>query len=125
MTKHVVVVKHEGNAKPYNFNTDISTLKRGNLVVVETVLGFQLATVVRYATHGTATKWVVQKVDLTGYRQRELERFKASKLAAAKKRMAERQHQLIESGTLYRILAKEDALMATLLKEHDEIKGGN
>lgn len=62
--------------KDYCFLTDIKTLKIGDLVVVETIRGFNVGKFIGYVSHFPVdlkkAQWVVQKVDLTKHNTRSV-----------------------------------------------------
>ncbi|HDR3499677.1 TPA: hypothetical protein QCN48_005142 [Bacillus toyonensis] len=118
--KKFVEVTFDNNAysKKYVFKNDIEGLAVGDKVVVETANGFSVATINNFLeTSKIGTKFVVQKIDVEAHNTR-LEKEK--KLATVKAKMEERRKKLQEIE-IYKILAKEDSEMATLLAEMEKL----
>ncbi|MDA1509591.1 hypothetical protein ORN01_25375 [Bacillus cereus] len=118
--KKFVEVTFDNNAysKNYVFKNDIEGLVIGDKVVVETANGFSVGTIKGFLeTSKIGTKYVVQKIDLDSHKLR-LEKEK--KLATVKAKMEARRKQLQEIE-IYKILAKEDSEMATLLSELENL----
>ena len=68
--RKVVSVVFSNGPKPYDYFTDMK-LKAGDLVVVPAGDFFAVTTVLRMKEKSEkATAWVIQKVDLTAYRNR-------------------------------------------------------
>lgn len=68
--KKVVSVTFSNGPKPYDYFTDMEP-KAGDLVVVPAGDFFAVATVLKIKEKSEkATAWVIQKVDLTAYRNR-------------------------------------------------------
>jgi len=121
---YVGVKFDEVYGKVYYFMNDIEGLQVGDLVVVDTQQGYQVATIKAISDTlpvKNVVKWVVQKVDLA----RHLERVeKQQKIDELKKKMEQRRKQL-EEIQIYRLLAQEDESMRELLKELDALEGRN
>jgi hypothetical protein len=113
------------NPKNYNFLTDIEDLQPGDIVVVDTVNGLQVAEFVKYNELGlgetgvkTPTKWVVQKIDLSAHEAR----IEAAERAAKLKVMMEERRKKTQELEIYEILAKADPEMAKLLEEFKKLQ---
>lgn len=110
-------------SKEYDFKYDKDDLKVGDTVVVDTQHGLQLAkvtTVIKLAVgerYDKATKWVVQKVDLTEHEAR-LEREKKAKEI---KKQLEARRKKLEEIAVYQLLAEKDPEMAKLLEEYKAV----
>jgi hypothetical protein len=116
--KQVALVQFDNGYKNYSFRNDIQDLEVNDTVVVDTAQGYQLATVVGFQElTKVATKWVVQKVDLTAHVER-LDKEKKKKLL--KDKMEQRRKKL-EEIEIYKALAKEDPEMAQLVEEFQGI----
>lgn len=126
--RYVIGVKFDDfpYSKEYDFKYDKDDLKVGDVVVVDTSRGLQVAkvtTITKLAageTYSKATKWVIQKIDLTEHNAR-LERER--KAAELKKQLEARRKQL-EDIAIYEVLAKEDPKMAELLEQYKEVMNG-
>ena len=114
----VVSVKFDGYAyKTYDFFTDLE-LKVGDVVVVDTQNGLQVAEVVDVDVDSSkATKWVVDKVDMEAHKAR-IEREKRLKEITQK---MEARRKKLEKFEVYRMLAEKDDEMAELLKQYAEV----
>lgn len=105
--------------KLYHFKCDIEGIDVGDKVVVDTANGLAVAEVAKVITEGSnkATKWVVDKIDMSAHEAR-LEKQK--KLEELKEKMEQRRKE-IQEFEIYRILAKEDEEMAELVKNLDDL----
>lgn len=118
LAKKIAVVEFESGYKSYEFKTDIEDLHVGDYVVVDTSSGINVARVVEIKDYSNkATKWVIQKLDMTKHQER-LEKEKKLKEIQAKMEARRKQLQELE---IYRLLAKEDAEMAKLLEEYTSL----
>lgn len=123
MKKFVAIKFKETPFKSYHFLTDLEDLKVGDLVVVDTRNGFQLAEVEKYVTSKKLDsldingKWVVQKIDMEQHFARVA---KEKKMAELKAKMDSRRQQIQEYQLLV-LMAKEDAGMKVLLDEYTEL----
>lgn len=118
--KKFVEVMFDNNtySKKYVFKNDIEGLVVGDKVVVETTNGFSVATIKGFLeTSNIGSKFVVQRIDTETH---ELRKEKEKKLATVKAKMEARRKKLQEIE-IYKILAKEDSEMATLLAEMEEL----
>lgn len=107
--------------KEYVFRTDLD-LVNGDTVVCDTANGFAVAVVLgNYGDWKKATKWIVQKVDLTAHEERVA---KADLLKELKKDIEKRAKEVNEF-VLYEMLAKSDTKLAEMLTKYNELKGGN
>jgi hypothetical protein len=118
--KFIAVVEFLNNTystkKQYDFHCNLF-VREGDIVVVDTVNGLQLAEVVGVKTSSAkAGKWVVDKVEVDAYRKR-LEAEK--KQATLKKKMEERAKKINEMER-YRQLASNDPEMARMLQEYHQ-----
>jgi hypothetical protein len=85
---NIVIVKFFGSNQTYSYMTDIEGVEVGDTLVVDSSnIGFTCVTVtsVKETAHSVekATKWVVSKVDVAGYKER-LEKMERRKLLMAK-----------------------------------------
>jgi len=109
----------------YSFFADSEmNLKEGDTVVVDTRNGLQVATVreidvIDQASVGVASKWVVDKVDLSAHEAR-IERQKRMKSVLAKLRARRKD---FEEMALSEVLADKDNEVAELLKGLKELQG--
>lgn len=111
----------DGN-KMYKFKTNISGLKQGDFVVVETAKGFSVAVFVRYdpildGLKDDQIKYVVCKVDM--------ELYNAEKKADQRKKEIQMEIQQrkaqIEERLMMEMLAEKDPVVADLLKEYESL----
>lgn len=121
MTKVVQVRFKENSYKDYSFKTDLD-LEVGDKVICDCSTGIAIATVVstHEESYNNATRWVIQKVDLTEH-QRRIDREKA--LAKLENEMAKRAKELTNI-TQYQILAKDDMVMKGLLCRYEYLLNG-
>lgn len=121
MARKFVSVKFKTTPyKDYHFLTDIEDLKRGDIVVVDTALGVNVAEVQEYVTKPyteAVAKWVISKVDLKAHKQRVARERKLMKI---KEQMDARKQEL-QDIQLYEFLAAQDDSMADLLNEYKEL----
>lgn len=118
VVRPVAIVEFKDGYKKYDFLNDID-LSVGDDVVVDTAQGIQLAVVVGFKDiSNTASKWVIQKVDLKNHTVR-LEKEKKKKEIMTKLEVRRKAAQELE---VYQILAQSDPEMATLLTELKELK---
>lgn len=104
--------------KHYEFKCGDETVNLGDYVVVDTSVGIGVAKVVGFKeVSKLATRWVIQKVDMTKHEER-LEREKKMKEVKAK---MEARRKKLQEREIYILLAKEDDEMANLLKEYEEL----
>jgi hypothetical protein len=85
---NTVIVKFGTNNQTYSYMTDIEGVEVGDTLVVDSpTYGFACVTVtsVQETAHSVekATKWIVSKVDVAGYKER-LEKMERRKLLTAK-----------------------------------------
>jgi hypothetical protein len=126
--RYVIGVKFDDApySKEYDFKYDKDDLKVGDMVVVDTVNGLQVAkvsTIIKLAvgeSYDKAKKWVVQKIDLAEHNAR-LER--EQKIADLKKQL-EARRKMLEDIAIYEMLAKEDPKMSELLNMYKEVLNG-
>ncbi|KZR59135.1 hypothetical protein [Pseudobacillus badius] len=113
----IAVVEFQTGYKRYEFKTDLE-LSVGDVVVVDATPGISVATVVGLKdTSKLATKWVIQKVDLTVHEERLA---KEKKLKEIREKMEARRKELQEIQ-IYQLLAQEDEGMAALLNEYQKL----
>lgn len=107
-------------AKNYQFVTDIDDLVPGCLVVVHTQHGYKVARFVKYDEVALFKnpKWIVQRIDVESHRV-NLER--EQKVREIKEKMEQRRQKL-EEIQIYKILAKEDPEMESLMNEFSTIQ---
>jgi hypothetical protein len=120
MTK-VVLVKFSGTPyKEYAFRTDLD-LEKGDKVVCDCSTGLSIATVTAcQEINEKATRWIIQKIDLTEH-QKRVDREKA--LEKLEKEMAKRARELTNISQ-YQILAQGDMVMAGLLSRYNYLANG-
>lgn len=67
MTRIAIVVIKAGNktSASLSFKTNITDLKRDDIVLVDTIYGAQIAKFIRYgdSTDFPPTKWIIEKID--------------------------------------------------------------
>lgn len=118
MKKTNIAVVSFDSGRDYDFKNDIEVLAIGDMVVVDTVNGVAVATVVGIKDISkTATKWVIQKVDLDAHKAR----LAQDKIVIELKAKMEARRKELEEVNIYRILAKEDNSMAELLAQLDQL----
>lgn len=116
--KKIVVVKFKDTVKSYSFKNDIAGLEEGDKVVVDTARGLQVAEVLGFKdVCKSATKYIVQKIDLDAH-QKRLEKEEKARAIRAK---LEKRRKELEELELYEMLAAKDENMAELLKEYKEL----
>lgn len=125
MTKYVAVVTflprmgETQNTKHYDFWSSIP-LQEGDIVVVDTANGLQLASMSGVkSTSNSANKWVVAKVDLNEHEERIRKEEKRKELEKAMEARAKQ----VDKMSRYRQMAKEDPEMAKLLAELEGVEG--
>ncbi|GEM_PF-5762576 len=106
-------------AKTYYFKNDLD-LSIGDLVVVDTVQGYQLGKVTEVNANPkiNVLKWVVDKVNKSRHQERLK---KEAKLKEIKSKMDKRRKEL-EDIHLYQILAEKDDAMRDLLQDYLQLK---
>lgn len=125
MKKHIVAVvfkhrydKDEWGSREYHYNTFISGLKEGDLVVVETQHGFAVAQVVRYIRNSdNAFRYIVQKVELEQYEAQKQKEMQLSFLQAEIEERVNALRQQIELESL----AKQDKTLSELLEKFNSL----
>lgn len=125
---HVVVAKFDGNYRSYNFLCDMGDITIGDKVVVDTQHGIQIATVAGFKelkeSEVNATKWVVQRIDVTAHEAR-LERIKKEKADAKKrKELKAKMDKLVEERvkiTMYEQLIEDVPELKELLDEYKSL----
>lgn len=128
MPRLVVKVKFANPNMPprwYHFFTTVGDLHPLDLVVVDTVNGYQVAIVKNYVHqvseltgNNRPTKWVVQKVDIEEHSKR-LENIKRS---IELKKKLEAKRKKAEEVEIYSMLAKVDPEAAQLLEEYKQLQ---
>lgn len=121
MDRKYAIVKFYGNETEYTYLTDFD-LSPGDLVVVPANSYYQVVKVVetRGLTPGQrskATKWVVQRLDITAHEQR-LEKQRIAQ--EIRNKLREKKSQ-IEEMMIYQQLAKSDLEVQKLLGELAEV----
>lgn len=122
MSRRFVSVSFDSTPyKNYHFLTDIDDLKKGDFVVVDTKLGYNIAKVNEFIskpfTEAVINKWVVQKVDLATHKKRLV---KEEKLNKVKEQMEARKTEL-QDIELFTLLAQKDDAMKDLLQTYLEL----
>ena len=125
----VAKVIYEGNVytewrkttKQYCYLTDITDLKKGEYVAVETQYGINVAIFEKYSNtqndRDLATAWIIQKIDVASLVNKK---EKLVALNAIKDKLDSRKKE-IEERKIYEMMAKDDPDMAELLKKYDDI----
>lgn len=119
MTHKIVEVRFkDGYGKTYDFYNSFEEVQAGDLVVVDTVRGVNVAEVVDVKSYSSkATKHVIQRVDLEAHNKRIQEEKRRTQL---EEELAERKREL-EKLEQYRTLAQKDEKMAALLAEYEQL----
>jgi len=119
----VAFVDQEGNAggKDYTYFTDFD-LNNGDVVVVQARDFCGLARVVKTSgliktERDRATRWVICKVDFDSVAEKEEKMWVIQELRG----MLQEYEEKFGEEQIYRILAKDDPKIATLLAEYDEL----
>lgn len=117
--ENLVTCKFKGNEIGYVFKTYIA-VKLDDLVVVDTINGFKLATVVAFGGElpiGKRLMEIVDVVDVQAYNERKEREEKVNRV---KRELAKRAKE-INKMSLYQALAKDDSIMRELLNQLDEL----
>jgi hypothetical protein len=121
--KYAVVKFHE-SSKEYTYRTDLD-LEKGDLVVVSSPhSGYAVVTVIdvsglTQSQRSMATKWIVQKVDITEH----LARLERQKLAQEIRNKLQSKKEQVEELLIYKRLAESDPSINALLKQLEELEG--
>jgi len=76
LSRQVALIKFKGyqDFMEYSYQTDISDLKEGNIVVVPTNNSFSIGIFSRYSSNKKhiehASKWIVERVDVEAYEEK-------------------------------------------------------
>lgn len=113
----VRVVFGGGSFKEYAFLT-LEELEVGDKVVVSCSTGYQVADVVGLGDpNGRAKSYVVQKVDVQGFKERQKRLQDKLALQAEMKRRAE----VLKEKEYFKELAEHDPVMSVLFKKYEEL----
>lgn len=114
-----VIIDNGWNNKVYRFKTGIETLEAGDKLVVDTANGLVIGTVKDYVEdYAKATKWVIQKIDLTEHE----ERVERSRRIKEVKRQLTLRRKEIEEQEVMKLLAAKDESFAKLLNELNQLQ---
>ena len=111
-----VTFEHSSYAKEYAFACYIDDIRVGDTVVVETVNGLMIATVVNLdaTLPGKKTlKQVVDKVDMAAFEERKQKAEKVKKL----KTKIEKKVKELQDIALYEMLAEKDPELKNMVSE--------
>lgn len=115
-------VKFIDGFKEYHFITDIDDLEENDQIVVDTRNGLTIGIFVGYITFPKQTaipimRWVVQKVDTEGLKERIK---KAEEAKTLKRKLDYRRKQLLEMETFEK-LAENDTEIRNILDQYKEV----
>ncbi|MCY8119554.1 hypothetical protein ACR6EC_07385 [Bacillus subtilis] len=113
--KEIVVVEFDPTLKHYDFKNCLEGISIGDSVVVDTRNGVRAGTVVGFKNASKlADRWVIQRVDLEGHK----ERLEKEKERIAVKAQMEKRRKELEELEVYQSLADNDKTMADLLSNY-------
>lgn len=120
MSKAIAVIEFPSGYKKYHFKNPFEDLEVGDQVVCDTVNGLVVGEVVDFKdTSSQASKFIVQKVDLTAH----LERVEKQKRIDELRKKMEKRRKEIQEVQIYALLAKSDPEMAEMLNELLTLEG--
>ena len=111
--------KNKWGNKDYHYKTMMPDLVADDLVVVETVNGYQVAKVNRYIPESDkATKYIVQVIDIESHEELIVKTEKISRINEE----IEKRLNLIKKRKEIEEFAKNDATLKALLETLDELE---
>ncbi|MCZ4246850.1 hypothetical protein BXO87_01740 [Bacillus sp. GZB] len=113
--REIVVVEFDPTLKHYDFKNCLEGISIGDSVVVDTRNGVRAGTVVGFKNNSKlADRWVIQRVDLEGHK----ERLEKEKEKNSLKIQMENRRKELEELEVYQSLADNDKTMADLLNNY-------
>lgn len=117
----VTVAYQESPGRRYDFLTDIPGLTRGDLVVVKAATGYGLTKVIDTKEQSNkATAWVVDRVDVDGFKAKQNKRAELQQLEQAMDNYVATHGRRSQ----YEALATKDPHMAAMLRQYDTLVEG-
>lgn len=109
------------NSTEYTYQTDLTDLKRGDIVIVETRYGIEIAQFLRYEPISNLNefelKWIITRIDLKEHKER-LKKLRDKEILLEKMRKLRDSSMELE---LFSNLAKLNPQMAELLDQYNKL----
>lgn len=109
------------NSTAYTYQTDLTDLKKGDIVIVETRYGIEIAQFLRYEPVSNIDecelKWIITRIDLKEHKER-LKKLRDKEILLEKMRKLRDSSMELE---LFSNLAKLNPQMAELLDQYNKL----
>lgn len=105
----------------YSYFVDDETLKEGDIVVVETIYGIEIAKFIRYSNKPVdmrnANAWLIQKINLTAFLDRKEKEIQRQALIEQMRAIKDSSMEM----EIFATLAKSSPQMAQLLEKYNSV----